>query len=137
MGRFVGRASRSNDRHSLILRRALQPSVIGRTSRLRSSPPPVPQPSRIRIGAGRTNTPNTVANLTVTKREGARVRTGSYLTDGRRLYRVISQFTPRNARVFATLEDCRTLEVRPYSPDELYAMRLRPVAVPTAVVPEL
>jgi hypothetical protein len=64
------------------------------------------------------------------------VRQGSYLTDGRRLYRVISQFTPRNARVFATLEDCRTLEVRPYSPDELYAMRLRPVAVPTAVVPE-
>lgn len=62
--------------------------------------------------------------------------TGAYVTDGRRLYRVVSQFTPQAARVFAALEDCRTLEVRPYSPDELYAMRLRPVAMPACAVPE-
>ena len=65
------------------------------------------------------------------------LRPGSYLTDGWRLFRVISQFSPRSARVFAALEDCRTLEVRPYSPDELYAMRLRPVTMPVAAVPAL
>jgi hypothetical protein len=52
----------------------------------------------------------------------------SYLTDGQRLLRVVSQFDARAENAFACLEDCRTLEVRPYSPGELDAMRLRPVA---------
>jgi hypothetical protein len=52
---------------------------------------------------------------------------GAYLTDGRSLFRVVSQLVPNNHYSFAALEDCRTLQVRPYRPDELYAMRLRPV----------
>jgi hypothetical protein len=85
----------------------------------------------------RAKTLSTVPRTSVTSRGcSSRLRSGSYVTDGRRLYRVVSQFTPRSARVFAALEDCRTLEVRPYSPDELYAMRLRPIAVPAGAVPE-
>jgi len=52
----------------------------------------------------------------------------SYLTDGRRLFRVVSQFTAgaeHVAHVFASLEDCVTLEVQDYSPRELHRMRLR------------
>lgn len=67
--------------------------------------------------------------LQVSAREAEDFLPGAYLTDGRTLFRVISQFAPQSTRVFAALEDCRTLEVRPYSPDELYAMRLKPVAV--------
>ena len=52
---------------------------------------------------------------------------GSYLTDGRRLFRVVSQFTPSAERVFASLEDCFTLEVSDYAPGELYSMGLRTV----------
>jgi hypothetical protein len=54
----------------------------------------------------------------------------SYLTDGRRLFRVVSQFTAGADNAFASLEDCLTLEVQAYSPGELHRMRLR--AVPTA-----
>jgi hypothetical protein len=50
-----------------------------------------------------------------------------YLTDGRRLFRVVSPFIPGSEMPFASLEDCLTLKVRPYSPDELYAMGLRRV----------
>jgi hypothetical protein len=58
---------------------------------------------------------------------------GAYVTDGRTLYRVISQFAPEADRVFASLEDCVTLEARAYSPEELHEMGLRPVR-PTAGV---
>jgi hypothetical protein len=51
----------------------------------------------------------------------------SYLTDGRRLFRVVSRFADSVGHAFASLEDCLTLEVREYSPGELYEMRLRPV----------
>lgn len=51
---------------------------------------------------------------------------GSYLTDGRRLLRVISRFAADEHR-FASLEDCLTLEVHAYTPGELDAMKLRPV----------
>ena len=50
---------------------------------------------------------------------------GSYLTDGQRLFRVVTQLAPRHDSPFALLEDCHTLEVRPFSPDELHGMRLR------------
>jgi hypothetical protein len=51
----------------------------------------------------------------------------SYLTDGRRLFRVVSQFTAGAEHAFASLEDCLTLEVQPYAPGELHSMRLRRV----------
>jgi hypothetical protein len=54
-------------------------------------------------------------------------RSGGYLTDGRRLYRVVSQFAFAGDRVLASLEDCLTLDVRAYAPSELYELRLRPV----------
>lgn len=56
----------------------------------------------------------------------------SYVTDGKHLLRVVSQFKARDASVFAALEDCLTLEIRPYSPGELSAMRLHTVRTPTA-----
>jgi hypothetical protein len=51
----------------------------------------------------------------------------SYLTDGQRLFRVVTQLPPRHGSPFALIEDCHTLEVRAFSPDELYEMGLRPV----------
>ena len=50
-----------------------------------------------------------------------------YLTDGHSLFRIVSGFSPGDAQPWASLENCKTLEVRPYSPDELYAMGLRRV----------
>ncbi len=50
---------------------------------------------------------------------------GSYVTDGKRLFRVVTQFPPRHRSPVAMLEDCHTLEVTPFSPDELYEMELR------------
>ena len=55
---------------------------------------------------------------------------GAYITDGRRLFRVVSQFVPEAGQVFASLEDCMTLEVRAYSPHELRGMGLGPVRAP-------
>jgi hypothetical protein len=49
------------------------------------------------------------------------------VTDGRRLFRVVSQFAFAGDHVVASLEDCLTLDVRAYSPDELHAMGLRAV----------
>ncbi len=54
-------------------------------------------------------------------------RSGSYVTDGRRLFRVVSQFVFAGDHLVASLEDCLTLDVRAYSPDELHAMGLRAV----------
>jgi len=51
-----------------------------------------------------------------------------YLTDGRRLFRVLSRFAAVGEDACASLEDCATLEVRAYTPEELCAMKLRPVA---------
>jgi hypothetical protein len=55
------------------------------------------------------------------------LRCGTYLTDGRRLFRVVSQFAPAGDDVFASLEDCRTLDVQAYAPGELQAMKLKPI----------
>jgi hypothetical protein len=52
---------------------------------------------------------------------------GAYVTDGRRLFRVVAPFSARDDRRSATLEDCLTLEVRSYSPADLHEMGLRPV----------
>lgn len=53
----------------------------------------------------------------------------AYLTDGCRLFRVVEPFriSEADAHVFMSLEDCMTLEVQSYSPQQLYGMRLRPV----------
>ncbi len=51
---------------------------------------------------------------------------GYYLTDGRRLFRVVSQFTT-TLSPYAELEDCMTLAVDRYTPSDLYAMELRSV----------
>ena len=51
----------------------------------------------------------------------------SYLTDGERLLRVVSHLEWDGGSVFATLEDCLTLEVRPYSSGELRMMGLQVV----------
>jgi len=51
----------------------------------------------------------------------------SYITDGRRLFRVVSRFAADERQRFASLENCLTLEVQAYSPGELAAMKLRPV----------
>ncbi len=50
---------------------------------------------------------------------------GVYVTDGRRLFRVISP--GQSLFPSAELEDCLTLEVDRYFSDELYAMRLHRV----------
>jgi hypothetical protein len=57
------------------------------------------------------------------------LRCGDYLTDGQRLFRVLSPFSTVREHVLARLENCLTLEVRNYSPDERCAMKLRPVQV--------
>lgn len=49
------------------------------------------------------------------------------MTDGHRLFRVVSQFAFVGDHVFASLEDCFTLEVQRYAPSELHEMGLRPV----------
>jgi hypothetical protein len=52
---------------------------------------------------------------------------GDYLTDGRQLLRVVSRFDPRLEHRFAVLEDCMTLELDTYSPEQLCEMELRTV----------
>jgi hypothetical protein len=55
---------------------------------------------------------------------------GVYVTDGTRLFRVISP--GRSLFPSADLEDCRTLRVDRFFSDELYAMRLHRVGSLTA-----
>jgi len=52
---------------------------------------------------------------------------GGYLTDGRRLFRVVSRFEGDREVVLVGLEDCSTFEVRALLPRELRAMGLRGV----------
>ena len=51
----------------------------------------------------------------------------AYVTDGIHLYRIVSGLDWVQGRAYAVLEDCRTLRVRSYSSDDLWAMNLRPV----------
>jgi hypothetical protein len=53
----------------------------------------------------------------------------NYLTDGERLFRVVSQLGAGEEHGLASLEDCLTPEVHVYAPGELGAMKLRPVDV--------
>ena len=54
-----------------------------------------------------------------------RLTADSYLTDGRRLFRVVSPLVPGAGRVEASLEDCLTLEVTSFAAGELHTMGLR------------
>jgi hypothetical protein len=49
---------------------------------------------------------------------------GSYVTDGRRLFRVVSPLAAPPELEAAELEDCMTLESDCYTAGELWAMRL-------------
>jgi hypothetical protein len=50
---------------------------------------------------------------------------GSYVTDGWRLFRVVSPIDPGVQPSLAWLEDCMTLSVESYTSDELWEMDLR------------
>lgn len=71
--------------------------------------------------------PTPLRRLEPPRAPSARLLPDSYLTDGCRLFRVVSQFSAGAEDAFASLEDCRTLQVQAYSPGELHAMRLRRV----------
>jgi hypothetical protein len=63
------------------------------------------------------------------------VEPSAYLTDGRRLFRVVSGFAYPPEDSLAALEDCATLDVSSYTADELWEMELRVVrAQPTSPV---
>jgi hypothetical protein len=53
------------------------------------------------------------------------IEPGVYVTDGTRLYRVLSP--KRSLFPMAVLEDCETLGIEPYDADALYTMHLRRV----------
>jgi len=60
---------------------------------------------------------------------------GIYLTDGCRLFRVVSRLAWKGKYALASLEDCLTLDVTPYSADELFAMRLQLVVTAGELAP--
>jgi len=49
-----------------------------------------------------------------------------YLTDGRRLFRVVARFV-NDGSILVVIEDCATLESRAYAAVELLPMDVRPV----------
>ena len=57
---------------------------------------------------------------------------GRYLTDGRRLFRVVARFTMPPETVLVALEDCVTLGVTALLPHELGPLRLSAVAADQA-----
>jgi hypothetical protein len=68
----------------------------------------------------------------------AMLEASTYLTDGRRLFRVIRGFASPvegSEGSFALLEDCRTFEAHPFTPSELWSMRLRRVESPSRTSP--
>lgn len=67
------------------------------------------------------------SNPAVRRHERSTCSPMRYVTDGRRLFRIVSLFQPGAARPVAELEDCMTLEIGRYTPDDLFEMRLRPV----------
>jgi hypothetical protein len=52
---------------------------------------------------------------------------GTYVTDGHRLFWVMSPLSPPWRRGIAMLEDCRTLAIGAYTAEELWHMALRRV----------
>jgi hypothetical protein len=62
-------------------------------------------------------------------------RRGDYLTDRRRLYRVLEILPARGNRRAAILEDCQTLDAAVFRPRELRRMRLQLVQPALATSP--
>ena len=59
-------------------------------------------------------------------RPATRYEVDAYLTDGRRLFRVVEQLNPGVDRP-ALLEDCLTLELQAYGAKDLWDLQLRTV----------
>jgi hypothetical protein len=55
----------------------------------------------------------------------AGVDEGAYVTDGRRLFRVVLRVDPLRGAAAAVLEDCLTLELRSYAAADLWELRVR------------
>jgi hypothetical protein len=55
---------------------------------------------------------------------------GAYVTDGRRLFRVVLRLDPLRGAA-AVLEDCLTLELRSYAAADLWEMGVRLVMPPS------
>ena len=56
---------------------------------------------------------------------------GAYVTDGKRLFRVVRRLDPLRGAATAVLEDCLTLELRSYAAADLWEMRVRLVRAPS------
>lgn len=98
---------------------------------------PLPDPVRIRMPAARAIHEATslmslppIGSLIRRPARSEVLAPGHYLTDGVRLFRVVSRFTSHDENASASLEDCYTLEIESYSPDELYSIGLRQVRNP-------
>jgi hypothetical protein len=55
---------------------------------------------------------------------------GAYVTDGKRLFRVVQPINPPRAVRSAALEDCMTLDLHSYAATTLWEMGLRVVRPP-------
>lgn len=83
---------------------------------------------RMRAGRRCPNLPcMTTRYLESTRERAEQLLRSRYLTDGRRLFRVISSSNPAFELSFATLEDCLTLAVRTYTAEDMLALAMRPV----------
>jgi len=71
-------------------------------------------------------TPRTMSLFVPRRRRHRRLAPGSYLTDGERLFRVLSLLVAGRS-MLVSIEDCRTLEIHAYADSELETMRLRRV----------
>jgi len=71
--------------------------------------------------------------LTMNKTSPSSFHEGDYVTDRRRLYRVLQILPAKLKQRGAILEDCRTLDAKLFQPKELKRMRLQ--LVQRALVP--
>ena len=56
---------------------------------------------------------------------------GAYVTDGRRLFRVVLRLDPPRGAAAAVLDDCVTLELRSFAAADLWEMGVRLVRPPS------
>lgn len=56
---------------------------------------------------------------------------GAYVTDGKRLFRVVRRLRPDRGAAPAVLEDCLTLELQSYAAADLWEMGVRLVGRPS------
>jgi hypothetical protein len=75
-----------------------------------------------------TAAPNTMASSASRRSAAAKAGSGAYLTDGDRLFRVITPLSWPPSETSAELEDCMTLAVERYRAAELLRMELQLVS---------